>query len=552
MWQKNNSLIAKIMLFMSGLLVLSGIILLTLLRYTGDVLAENRQKEIGHLLNIYETSLEYGLNSTDNNLLSIAQEQKSLEELSNAEEARRYYAATDLLDIIKRLRSNNDTVDMLIAIGNYENDVSDASARLTVKNRDAIIAYMNDRRAERKDGEKMPTGTQGWIVVTVGKEQYLLRSYDTQDYSAAAWIKADTFLDQVLRLEHDTNRILALEDKEGVRIAGEAYEGTKSMEVWRKEIGKYHLILVCTVEGNTIYEQIPLLPVAILSIVLLMIGLLAWLYWYVRREIFQPIRALMYTIEYIQNGDYRHRVETRCENREFSVLNAAFNTMLDTIVELRISEYERQLCQKEAEIKYFQMQIKPHFFLNAIATIHSMSFDNRGEEIRAYIAALSDNIRYMFKAGLHTVPIAEELDHLEKYLEMQEILYPGCVFCYIDRPQELMEWQIPQMILHTFLENKYKHTVKVGNILSIYIAVKEIQRQGQKALEVTIEDDGEMFPENVIQKKWEINDQNGHGVGLYNVARTMEIMYGMPDLLKFDNISGGTKITICFPEKPII
>lgn len=552
MWQKNNSLIAKIMLFMSGLLVLSGIILLTLLRYTGDVLAENRQKEIGHLLNIYETSLEYGLNSTDNNLLSIAQEQKSLEELSNAEEARRYYAATDLLDIIKRLRSNNDTVDMLIAIGNYENDVSDASARLTVKDRDAIIAYMNDRRAERKDGEKMPTGTQGWIVVTVGKEQYLLRSYDTQDYSAAAWIKADTFLDQVLRLEHDTNRILALEDKEGVRIAGEAYEGTKSMEVWRKEIGKYHLILVCTVEGNTIYEQIPLLPVAILSIVLLMIGLLAWLYWYVRREIFQPIRALMYTIEYIQNGDYRHRVETRCENREFSVLNAAFNTMLDTIVELRISEYERQLCQKEAEIKYFQMQIKPHFFLNAIATIHSMSFDNRGEEIRAYIAALSDNIRYMFKAGLHTVPIAEELDYLEKYLEMQEILYPGCVFCYIDRPQELMEWQIPQMILHTFLENKYKHTVKVGNILSIYIAVKEIQRQGQKALEVTIEDDGEMFPENVIQKKWEINDQNGHGVGLYNVARTMEIMYGMPDLLKFDNISGGTKITICFPEKPII
>ena len=552
MWQKNNSLIAKIMLFMSGLLVLSGIILLTLLRYTGDVLAENRQKEIGHLLNIYETSLEYGLNSTDNNLLSIAQEQKSLEELSNAEEARRYYAATDLLDIIKRLRSNNDTVDMLIAIGNYENDVSDASARLTVKDRDAIIAYMNDRRAERKDGEKMPTGTQGWIVVTVGKEQYLLRSYDTQDYSAAAWIKADSFLDQVLRLEHDTNRILALEDKEGVRIAGEAYEGTKSMEVWRKEIGKYHLILVCTVEGNTIYEQIPLLPVAILSIVLLMIGLLAWLYWYVRREIFQPIRALMYTIEYIQNGDYRHRVETRCENREFSVLNAAFNTMLDTIVELRISEYERQLCQKEAEIKYFQMQIKPHFFLNAIATIHSMSFDNRGEEIRAYIAALSDNIRYMFKAGLHTVPIAEELDHLEKYLEMQEILYPGCVFCYIDRPQELMEWQIPQMILHTFLENKYKHTVKVGNILSIYIAVKEIQRQGQKALEVTIEDDGEMFPENVIQKKWEINDQNGHGVGLYNVARTMEIMYGMPDLLKFDNISGGTKITICFPEKPII
>ena len=123
MRQKNNSLIVKIMFVMSGLLILGGAILLTLWRFTNNVLAENQQEEIGHLLNIYEASLEYGLHSTDNNLLSIAQEQKSLEELSNAEEAKRYYAATDLLDIIKRLRSNNDTVDMLIAIGNREKSV---------------------------------------------------------------------------------------------------------------------------------------------------------------------------------------------------------------------------------------------------------------------------------------------------------------------------------------------------------------------------------------------------------------------------------------------
>lgn len=413
------------MFVMSGLLILGGAILLTLWRFTNNVLAENQQEEIGHLLNIYEASLEYGLHSTDNNLLSIAQEQKSLEELSNAEEAKRYYAATDLLDIIKRLRSNNDTVDMLIAIGNYENNVSDASARLTMQDRDAIIAYMNERRLERKEGEKMPTGTQGWIVVTVGEEQYLLRSYDTRDYSAAAWIKADTFLEQILRLEHDTNRTLTLENAQGVLLAGEAYKGTKPTRSWRQDIGKYNLVLVCTVERNTIYEQIPFLPAVILLIVVLMIGLLVWLYSYVRSEIFQPIRALMYTIEYIQNGDYKHRVETRCRNREFSVLNEAFNSMMDTIVELRISEYERQLQQKETELKYFQMQIKPHFFLNAIATIHSMSFDNRGEEIRAYITALSENIRYMFKAGLHTVPIEEELNHLENIWKCRKFCIPA-------------------------------------------------------------------------------------------------------------------------------
>ena len=552
MWHKNNSLVTKVIILMSEILILSGVILLTMLRYTSNVLAENQQEEIQHLLNIYATTLEYSLHTTDNNLLSIAQEQKSLEQLSAKEEASRYYATADLIDIIKRLRSNNDTVDMLVAIGNYENNASDASSRLTIEDRDNIIKYMEDWRNERKEGGKMPTGTQGWISVVVGESRYLVRSYDTQDYSAAAWIKADTFLNQVGRMEQETNRTLTLENLEGIEISAGKKLGDNRTNTWKQEIGKYNLMLVCAVEKSTVWDQIPFLPFSILAIVTLMIGLLIWLYGYVRGEIFQPIKALMHTIKYIQDGDYQHRVDTKCKNQEFSILNEAFNSMLDTIMELKISEYERQLRQKEAEIKYFQMQIKPHFFLNAIATIHSMSFDNRGDDIRTYIAALSDNIRYMFKAGLHTVPIEEELKHLERYLEMQELLYPGCVFCFIDRTGELMEWPIPQMILHTFLENKYKHAIKVGNILSIYISMEKVIRREQTVLKVTIEDDGVSFPEEIINGTWEMNDKNGHRVGIYNVAKTLEIMYGDSELLQFENISGGTKITIYFLQNPII
>ena len=50
---RRNSMIIKIIVFMSGLLILSGIILVTLWRYTSGVLADNQQKEIQQLLNIY-------------------------------------------------------------------------------------------------------------------------------------------------------------------------------------------------------------------------------------------------------------------------------------------------------------------------------------------------------------------------------------------------------------------------------------------------------------------------------------------------------------------
>ena len=51
--------------------------------------------------------------------------------------------------------------------------------------------------------------------------------------------------------------------------------------------------------------------------------------------------------------------------------------------------------------------------------------------------ALSRNIRYMFKSGLHTVPVEEEIRHIENYFEMQECKYPGCIFHFIDLPQAL-------------------------------------------------------------------------------------------------------------------
>ena len=35
---------------------------------------------------------------------------------------------------------------------------------------------------------------------------------------------------------------------------------------------------------------------------------------------------------------------------------------------------------------------------------------------------------------------------------MQELNYPNCVFYYIDIPEELEEWRIPQMLIHTVIE----------------------------------------------------------------------------------------------------
>ena len=105
----------------------------------------------------------------------------------------------------------------------------------------------------------------------------------------------------------------------------------------------------------------------------------------------------------------------------------------------------------------------------------------------------------MFRAGLHTVSLQEEVTHVENYFEMQELKYPGCVFYYIDINPEVREWKIPQMIIHTIIENEYKYAVNINQMLTILIKASKADVNGEEMLYVEVEDDGAGYPKEVLQ-----------------------------------------------------
>ena len=80
-----------------------------------------------------------------------------------------------------------------------------------------------------------------------------------------------------------------------------------------------------------------------------------------------------------------------CKNREFSILQDAFNTLMQENIGLRFRSYERQIEVRNAELRAIRLQLKPHFFLNAITTISSLSMQGKNLEIRQYIDVLSKN-----------------------------------------------------------------------------------------------------------------------------------------------------------------
>lgn len=106
----------------------------------------------------------------------------------------------------------------------------------------------------------------------------------------------------------------------------------------------------------------------------------------------------MQTIQEIEDGDYKQRAEEDYHTEELQRLTQAFNRMMNVIVNLRIRAYDEKIQLMDTQMKYFQMQLKPHFFLNALTTIYSMSYQKRNEDIRTYIDALTKRSVICLKA----------------------------------------------------------------------------------------------------------------------------------------------------------
>ena len=240
---------------------------------------------------------------------------------------------------------------------------------------------------------------------------------------------------------------------------------------------------------------------------------------------------------------------------EFRTLVDAFNRLVDEIVNLKIQYYEKQLALLDTEQKYIRLQIKPHFFLNAMSTIVGLSRVGKNDEIATYIGALSKNIRYMFSSGLHTVPLQEEIRHVENYFAVQELRYPDGVLYFVDMDDEVRDWPVPQMLIHTLVENEYKYAVSPGRQTMVLIKLKKAQWQGEEMLLIQVEDDGKGFPAAVLAS---INGDeaapagDGTRVGLYSIRRLLELMYDRKGLFVLSNVEPhGAMNQVYIPARPV-
>ncbi len=201
-------------------------------------------------------------------------------------------------------------------------------------------------------------------------------------------------------------------------------------------------------------------------------------------------------------------------------------------LEQRTQSLESQLT--EARLEALRMQLNPHFLFN---TLHAVStlVDRDPAGVRRMIARLSELLRHVLdEEAPQEVPLSEELDFLEDYLEIQSIRFQGDLDTEIDVPPDIRDAQVPNLILQPVVENAIKHGAsQVRGVGRIDIRGR---RNGDR-LVLAVEDNGPGLP--AAQED---------GVGLRNVRARLKALYGEDQALRLTSTpEEGTRTTLELP-----
>jgi len=267
--------------------------------------------------------------------------------------------------------------------------------------------------------------------------------------------------------------------------------------------------------------------------------------------VLQPIKSFSYNLSFWkEDGEPLDIASSKIV--ELEKANKQFAQLVNQIKTYKIDIYEREIEKQRIQLDYTKLQIKPHFFLNCLTTIHSMAQMDMTEEIQQMALSISVYFRYIFQNGKDFVRMEDEIEHVRVYLDIQRSRYQDTFFYQIEREAAVCETPIPPLILQTFIENAIKYAVARDQHSHISLTVERGQLSDEKMVVITISDTGPGFPPEVLDKLQHgqpLDQSGGTQIGIMNTILRLEYLYGSRARIEFANC-GGACVKLYLPEFP--
>ncbi len=229
---------------------------------------------------------------------------------------------------------------------------------------------------------------------------------------------------------------------------------------------------------------------------------------------------------------------------------AALCFAYENFVRSRQQEAQAQALRAElaqAQLQALRMQVNPHFLFNTLNAITVLVRSEETTKAARTLRLLSDLLRATFKgADVQMVPLREEIDLVERYLEIEQTRFGDRLQVKIDVAPEASEAPVPYLLLQPLAENAVRHGIAPHSETGL-VRISACRADGAvDQVELTVADSGPGFQSYELDELTEDDD-----VGLSNTKRRLETLYG--DRHTFDlgtAPEGGAQVTIRLPLDP--
>lgn len=271
-----------------------------------------------------------------------------------------------------------------------------------------------------------------------------------------------------------------------------------------------------------------------------------------------PIKRLTKTMKKAKMDELKTNQESS-GSLEFIELNNTYNQMVDNTNHLIQEVYEKELLRSQTELKALQAQIDPHFLYNTLNALYWSLEEKEQDDLADIVIAMSELFRYTIgdMKGNEWVTVSDELDHIERYLQVMKMRLGDRLLWHIEVPPECLQVRVPKLIIQPLVENAILHGIEKSRRQGT-VSIKVRKMKEASSLEISVEDNGfgmdddTLHSLNLALESEGVSSFKEMGVALINVNKRLYLYYDgdLQKGLKLESEwSKGTRVTFDIPIK---
>ena len=287
--------------------------------------------------------------------------------------------------------------------------------------------------------------------------------------------------------------------------------------------------------------------------------------------IIKPLRELAGAANEVAAGNFgQEPLEVKSKD-EIGIVSEAFNQMLASIrdyirqtrenllreQEMREKELLMEGHLKDAQLKYLQAQIDPHFLfntLNAGAQLAMMEGAEKTEELLDNTAAF---FRYNVRRKDSDTTLRDEVGLVDNYIYISKVRFGDSFKFTKEIDESLLDLKVPSMIIQPLIENSFKYGI--GDLEEQGLMELTISRKGDMA-EISVWDNGRGMTRERINEILSGHGQSvtgsaespdSNGVGIFNVRERLRLYFDDASTFEINSEGpgSGTEILIGIPVR---